>query len=307
MVQRVRLRPSDLIAPVFVHDGDRIEISSMPGVYRRGVEDAADWLDMLAGQGVGGFLVFGVLPDDVKDDTGTPGRDGENVVCRLVREVKRRGNPMVAITDVCNCEYTSHGHCGPLCDGTVDNDATLPLLAEQAVRHAEAGADWVAPSAAMDGMVQAIRTGLDAAGHRDTAILSYSVKYSGAFYGPFRDAAASAPSHGDRKAYQMDAWRGTDEALREAELDVAEGADLVMVKPAGPYLDVIAAVRNAVRLPIAAYQTSGEYAMHVAGGEKGWIDTDAVALESVAAIRRAGADLVITYHVERLLRLLGGR
>ncbi len=305
MLQRVRLRPSDLIVPVFVHDGQTVEVASMPGVFRHNIDDAADWLDKLAVRGVGGFLVFGVLPEAAKDATGTPGADGDNVVCRLVREMKRRSNPMLAITDVCLCEYTDHGHCGPLAGETVDNDAALPLLAEQAVKHAAAGADWVAPSAAMDGMVAAIRLGLDGAGHTQTAILSYSVKYAGAFYGPFRDAAASAPSFGDRRAYQMDAWRGTDEAVREAQQDVAEGADVVMIKPAGPYLDVVAAVREAVNVPTAAYQTSGEYAMHVAGGEMGWIDTDAVAFESVAAIRRAGADLVVTYHVERLLRLLG--
>ena len=304
MVQRVRLRPSDLIAPVFVHDGERVEISSMPGVFRRGVNDAADWLDTLAEKGVGGFLVFGVLPGHAKDDTGTSGRDDENVVCRLVREVKRRGNPMVAITDLCFCEYTDHGHCGPLVDGRVDNDATLENLARQAVSHAEAGADWIAPSGSMDGMVAAIRAGLDDAGHHETAILSYSVKYAGAFYGPFRDAADSAPGFGDRRAYQMDPARGTDEAVREALLDVDEGADLVMIKPAGAYLDIITAVRSAVRVPVVAYQTSGEYAMHVAGERAGWTDGDAVALETLLAMKRAGADLLITYHIDRLDRLL---
>ena len=276
----------------------------MPGVYQRPVGDAAGWLGELAGRGFGAFIAFGVIGRGKKDEVGSAALDGDNVVCRLVREVKRRGNPMTAVTDLCLCEYTDHGHCGPIVGGRVDNDATLELLAKQAVNHAEAGADWVAPSGSMDGMVAAIREGLDAAGHVETAILSYSVKYAGAFYGPFRDAAESAPGFGDRRGYQMDPLRGADEAVREAELDVAEGADLVMVKPAGPYLDVIAAVRRAVRVPVVAYQTSGEYAMHVAGERAGWVDGDAVALESLHAIRRAGADAIITYHVDRLDRLL---
>lgn len=304
MLQRVRLRASDLIVPVFVHDGPKLEVASMPGVFRLGVDDAADWLDSMAELGIGGYLVFGVLGDDQKDAVGSSGEAGDNVVCRLLRETQRRGNPMLAITDVCLCEYTDHGHCAPLVDGEADNDAALAKLGRQAVIHAEAGADWVAPSAAMDGMVAAIRRGLDDAGHHQTAIMSYAIKYAGAFYGPFRDAAASAPSTGDRKSYQMDPFRGTDEAIREAELDVAEGADVVMVKPAGPYLDVLSAMRQAVRVPTAAYQTSGEYAMHMAGGQQGWIDLDAVVMESTMAMRRAGADLVITYHAERLARML---
>ncbi len=304
MLERVRLSPENLVAPVFVHDGPRQDIASMPGIFRRGVEDAADHLDELADLGVGGFLLFGVLGEGDKDDVGTAGEDPDNVVCRLLRETRRRSNPMLAVTDVCLCEYTNHGHCAPLVDGEADNDASLERLARQAVVHAQAGADWVAPSAAMDGMVGAIRNGLDQAGYGQTAIMSYAVKYAGAFYGPFRDAAASAPSHGDRRAYQMDPLRGTDEAIREALLDVEEGADIVMIKPAGAYLDVMAAVRQAVQVPTAAYQTSGEYAMHLAGGQAGWVDVDAVALETAHAMRRAGADLVITYHAERLARLL---
>ena len=304
MLSRVSLAPAHLIAPLFVTDGPRAEVASMPGVFRRPVSDAADWLDSLADRGVGGFVAFGVIDPARKDAAGTASLDGDNVVCRLVRECKRRGNPMTAVTDLCLCEYTDHGHCGPLRDGTVDNDATLDLLAKQAANHAEAGADWIAPSGMMDGMVAAVRRGLDDAGHRRAAILSYSVKYAGPFYGPFRDAADSAPGHGDRRGYQMDPRRGVDEAVREAELDVAEGADLVMVKPAGPFLDVIAAVRAALRVPVVGYQTSAEYAMHVAGERAGWVDGDGVALESALAIRRAGADAVITYHVERLLGLL---
>ena len=304
MLRRVALARSQVIVPVFVTEGEKREVASMPGVYQRPVGDAAGWLGELAGRGFGAFIAFGVIERGKKDAVGSAALDGDNVVCRLVREVKRRGNPMTAVTDLCLCEYTDHGHCGPIVGGRVDNDATLELLAKQAVNHAEAGADWVAPSGSMDGMVAAIRGGLDAAGFVETAILSYSVKYAGAFYGPFRDAADSAPGFGDRRGYQMDPLRGTDEAVREAELDVAEGADLVMVKPAGPYLDVIAAVRAAVRVPVVAYQTSGEYAMHVAGERAGWVDGDAVALESLHAIRRAGADAVITYHVDRLDRLL---
>ncbi len=280
----------------------------MPGVYQRPVEDAAAWLDSLAEQGFGAFLAFGVVDHQKKDAAGSEALNPENLVCRLLRETRRRGNPMVAVTDLCFCEYTSHGHCGPLAGtgetSAVDNDATLGLLAQQAVNHARAGADWIAPSGSMDGMVAAIRHGLDAGGFAQTAILSYAVKYASAFYGPFREAACSAPGFGDRKAYQMDPARGVAEALAEVEQDVAEGADLVMVKPAGPYLDVIRAVRERVKVPIVAYQTSAEYAMHIAAERNGWIDGDRVVLESLTSIKRAGADLVITYHAERLARLL---
>ena len=304
VVRRVDVTKRDIIVPIFVTEGDKAEVSSMPGVFQRPVADAADWLDELAGEGFGAYLVFGVVPESKKNDRGSEALDNDNVVCRLLRETKRRGNPMVAITDLCFCEYTDHGHCGPLRGETVDNDATLELLGKQAVSHAKAGADWIAPSGAMDGMVGAIRTALDDAKLTETAILSYSVKYAGAFYGPFRDAAHSAPGFGDRRSYQMDFARGLDEAIAEVLADANEGADLTMVKPAGPYLDVIAAVHAATTLPVVAYQTSGEYAMHVAGQQNGWIDGDAVALESLHAIKRAGADLIITYHIERLRGLL---
>ena len=303
LVRRVTLSPADFIVPVFVTDGPRREVASMPGVFNLPVNEAADWLDALAEKGFGAYLVFGVIDAAKKDAAGTEAQNPDNVVCRLIRETKKRGNPMLAITDLCFCEYTDHGHCGPLCGETVDNDATLPLLATQAVNHANAGADWIAPSGAMDGMVAAIRAGLDASGHREVAILSYSVKYASAFYGPFRDAADSAPSFGDRRSYQMDPARGVEEALQEVDLDVAEGADLVMVKPAGPYLDIITAVRQRVTLPVVAYQTSAEYAMHLAAEQRGWIDADRLILESLTAIKRAGADLIITYHVDRLARL----
>ncbi len=303
MLERVAVSPSDLIAPVFVTEGQKREVASMPGVFQRPVEDAANWLDGLADKGVPAFLVFGVIDSERKDSLGSEALQGANVVCQLLREMKRRENPMVAITDLCFCEYTDHGHCGPLrgeVPVTVDNDATLARLGQQAVSHARAGADWIAPSGSMDGMVGAIRAALDEAGFGDRAILSYSVKYSGAFYGPFRDAADSAPAFGDRRTYQMDPRRGVDEAVREARLDVAEGADLVMVKPAGPYLDVIAAVRAAVDVPVVAYQTSAEYAMVRAAEANGWIDGDGVVRESLESIQRAGADAIITYHVDRV-------
>ena len=298
LTRRVAVTPGDLIAPVFVTDGERQPVASMPGVFRRPVADAADWLDRLAERGVRAYIAFGVIDAAKKDAAGSEALDPDNVVCQLVRETKRRGNPMLAVTDLCLCEYTDHGHCAPLDGAVVTNDAALPLLAQQAARHADAGADWVAPSGCMDGMVAAIRAGLDAAGHTQTAILSYAVKYAGAFYGPFRDAADSAPSFGDRRGYQMDPARGVEEAVAEALRDVEEGADLVMVKPAGPYLDVIAAVRAAVRVPVVAYQTSAEYAMHHAAAQRGWVDLKGVRDESLLAIRRAGADAVITYHVE---------
>lgn len=304
ILRRASLTKADVIVPVFVTEGAKQEVASMPGVYQRPVADAADWLGELAEAGFGAYLVFGVVARDKKDAIGSEALNGDNIVCQLLRETKRRGNPMTAITDLCFCEYTDHGHCGPLRGDTVDNDATLDLLAKQAISHANAGADWIAPSGAMDGMVGAIRHGLDEAGHSDVAILSYSVKYAGAFYGPFRDAADSAPAFGDRRMYQMDPARGVEEAVREAALDVAEGADLVMVKPAGPYLDVIAAVRSAVDVPVVAYQTSAEYAMHLAAERAGWIDGDGVVQEALLAIKRAGADAIITYHADRLARLL---
>jgi porphobilinogen synthase len=213
---------------------------------------------------------------------------------------------MAAITDLCFCEYTSHGHCGPLTDdrGTVKNDETVERLVRQAINHARAGAAVIAPSGMMDGTVGALRTGLDGAGFTDVSILSYAVKYASAFYGPFRDAADSAPEFGDRRGYQMDPARGPGEALREARLDVEQGADMVMVKPAGPYLDIVSAVRRTVDVPLVAYQVSGEYAMLEAAARNGWLDRDRAVLESLTAIKRAGADLIITYYAERLARLL---
>lgn len=308
MLQSVQLRKSDIIVPVFVVPGKGIkrEVSSMPGVFQLSVDLACEFLSDLSRKGFGAYLAFGVIDADCKDDTGSEAVRPDNVVCELIRATKAAKIPMAAITDLCLCEYTSHGHCGPLTEdqSTVDNDATLPLLAQQAVNHARAGADVIAPSGMMDGMVQAIRAGLDANGFSDRSILSYSVKYASGFYGPFRDAAQSAPSFGDRRSYQMDPARGISEALVELDLDLQQGADMVMVKPAGAYLDVIRAVREHANVPVVAYQVSGEYAMLEAAAQKGWLDHDRTVLESLIAIKRAGADLIISYYAPLLAKLL---
>lgn len=308
MLQQVQLRRSDFVLPIFVREGknERREIASMPGVFQMSVDVATDWLARRTEEGFGAFLVFGVIERSKKDAVGSVGMDENNVVCQLLRSVKSRKIPMAAITDLCFCEYTSHGHCGVPSDdsATVRNDDTVANLVKQAVNHAKAGADVIAPSGMMDGTVAALRRGLDVAKFPDVAILSYAVKYASAFYGPFRDAADSAPAFGDRKAYQMDPARGVDEAIRETKLDIEQGADLVMVKPAGPYLDVLSAVRKSVDVPVVAYQVSGEYAMLEAAGKNNWLDHDRAVLESLTAIKRAGADLVITYYGELLARLL---
>jgi porphobilinogen synthase len=308
MLQRVHLRRSDFIVPVFVTEGAgvRKEVASMPGVFQMSVDVATPWLARRAEEGFKSYLVFGVIDRAKKDPLGSPALDPDNVVCRLLREVGRQQIPMAGITDLCFCEYTSHGHCGPMtADGqTVQNDATVERLVTQAVNHARAGAAVIAPSGMMDGTVGALRRGLDAARFPDVALLAYAVKYASAFYGPFRDAADSAPSHGDRKSYQMDPARGVDEALMEARLDVEQGADMIMVKPAAAYLDVIAACRQRFDVPTVAYQVSGEYSMIEAAARNGWIDRDRVVLESLTAIKRAGADLIISYYAETLARLL---
>jgi porphobilinogen synthase len=308
MLQRVTLRRSDIIVPIFVREGKGIrqEVSSMPGVFQMSVDVATPWLGKQADEGFGAYLVFGVVDRDSKDELGSAALDEDNVVCRLIGAAKSAGNKMLAITDLCFCEYTSHGHCGPMTDdhSTVKNDETVDQLVRQAVSHAKAGADVIAPSGMMDGTVAALRRGLDQASYSDIPILSYAVKYASAFYGPFRDAADSAPAFGDRKSYQMDPARGVDEALLEARLDVEQGADMVMVKPAGPYLDIISAVRKSVDVPVVAYQVSGEYAALEAAARNGWLDRDRAVLESLIAIKRAGADLIITYYAELLGKLL---
>ncbi len=310
MLQRVSLRRSDIICPVFVREGKNVrqEVSSMPGVYQMSVDVALDWLSARAEQGFAAYLVFAVIDRDKKDPRGSAALDPDNIVCQLLRAVKQKQIPMVGMTDLCFCEYTSHGHCGPMSadDATVINDETVSLLVQQAVNHAKAGAEVIAPSGMMDGTVGALRKGLDAAGFENTSILSYAVKYASAFYGPFRDAADSAPAFGDRRGYQMDPARGVEEAILEAQLDIDQGADMVMVKPAGAYLDIISAVRQRVNVPVVAYQVSGEYAMIEASARNGWLDHDRAVMESLLAIKRAGADLIISYYAERLPSLLLG-
>lgn len=308
MLQRVTLRRSDFIVPVFVTEGAgfRKEVPSMPGVFQMSVDLASDWLARRAEEGFKSYLIFGVIDRAKKDPAGSAALEPDNVVCRLLREVNRRQIPMAGITDLCFCEYTSHGHCGPLSDdgSTVRNDETVARLVTQAVNHAKAGAAIIAPSGMMDGTIGALRQGLDSAGFPDVALLAYAVKYASAFYGPFRDAADSAPAHGDRKSYQMDPARGVEEALLEARLDVEQGADMIMVKPAAAYLDIISACRKAFDVPMVAYQVSGEYSMIEAAAKNGWIDRDRLLLESLIAIKRAGADLIISYYAEALARLL---
>jgi porphobilinogen synthase len=308
MLQRVTLRRSDIIVPIFVAEGSgvRREVASMPGVFQMSVDVAVPWLAKRAEEGFGAYLIFGVIDRAKKDALGSPAMDENNVVCQLLRAVKAQKVPMLGITDLCFCEYTSHGHCGVLTAdrSTVRNDETVERLVTQAVNHAKAGAAVIAPSGMMDGTVGALRSGLDSAGFGDVSILSYAVKYASAFYGPFRDAADSAPEFGDRRSYQMDPARGIDEAILEAKLDVEQGADMVMVKPAGPYLDVISAVRAAVNVPMVAYQVSGEYAMLEAAARNGWLDRERAVIESLLSIKRAGADLIISYYAELLAKLI---
>ena len=305
LVRETRLDPGQLILPLFVRSGQgvRIAVESMPGCFQTSVDemlrDARDARDA----GVGGVLLFGI--PEKKDATGSSAWDDKGPVQQAVRALKKEIPELVAITDVCMCEYTDHGHCGVLRDGEVVNDETLELLAREALSHARAGADMVAPSDMMDGRVGAIRAALDEAGFEQLPIMSYSAKFAGPFYGPFRDAAESAPKSGDRRGYQMDA-ANAEEAVREAEQDIAEGADIVMVKPAGPFLDVIQRVKSATGYPVAAYQVSGEFAMIQAAAERGWVDGERAMMESLLSIRRAGADIIITYFAVRAARLLRG-
>ena len=294
LVRETSLAPSQLVLPLFVRSGKRVRqpVGAMPGVAQLSVDELLRDAEAGARAGIGGVLLFGI--PDTKDATGSSAWDDRGPVQRAVVELKRALPDLAVITDVCMCEYTEHGHCGILRDGEVDNDATLELLARTAISHAEAGADIVAPSDMMDGRVAAVRAGLDAAGHSRAVILSYAAKYASAYYGPFREAAESAPKEGDRRGYQMDP-PNVAEALREAAQDIAEGADIIMVKPAGPYLDVVARVKAETGFPLAAYQVSGEYAMIRAAAERGWLDGERVMMESLAGIRRAGADVIVTY------------
>ena len=294
LVRETRLAPQQLVMPMFVIEGhDREQpIPSLPGHSRLSADRAVAVARDLATLGVGGVLLFGI--PEVKDDDGRAAADPRGPVAATLRALREAGLPLVLAADVCLCEYTTHGHCGVVVDGEVDNDATLPLLAEAAVAYAEAGADLVGPSGMMDGQVAAIREGLDDAGHQGTAIVAYASKAASAFYGPFREAAGSAPAFGDRRGYQMDFANGR-EALREMELDAAEGADILMVKPAITSLDLLARARERFDLPLAAYHVSGEVAMLEAAAARGWIDRRAAALETLTAISRAGADILITY------------
>ncbi len=295
MVRETSLAPSDFIAPLFVVPGEKVRqpVPSMPGVDRTSPELAAKDARALFSLGVKSVILFGI--PDRKDARGTTSADPEGPVCRAVRAIKSESPGTVVMTDVCLCEYTDHGHCGVLKGETVDNDPTLEILAAEALAHAKAGADVVAPSDMMDGRVAAIRRTLDANGFASVPILAYAAKYASGFYGPFREAAESTPSFGDRRAYQMDP-ANVREAVKEVLSDVEEGADLVMVKPAMAYLDVVRAVREATNVPLAAYNVSGEYAMVKAAGKAGWIDGKRVTLEILTSIRRAGADLILTYH-----------
>jgi porphobilinogen synthase len=303
LVRETRLSADMFLYPLFVTTGAgrRTEVASMPGVYQLSVEEAVKEAAAAKADGVPGVLLFG-LPD-TKDEAGSSAYDPDGPVHAATRAIKREHGDILVVTDVCLCEYTSHGHCGVLVEGEVANDPTVELLARAALSHAEAGADIVAPSDMMDGRVGRIRQALDRAGFNQVAIMSYAAKYCSAFYGPFRDAADSAPAFGDRRSHQMDP-ANVDEALREVALDIEEGADIVMVKPALAYLDVIARVKESFNIPTAAYQVSGEYAMIKAAARNGWIDEPRAMLETLTAIRRAGADIIITYFAREAARVL---
>lgn len=306
MVRETRLSVDDLILPLFVVPGTGVRnpVRSMPGVDQLSVDEMVKEAREIADLGIPGVILFGVPDDEDKDPEGTEAYNPEGLVPEAIRAIKEEVPELLLWADVCMCEYTSHGHCGLLTDqGEVENDPTLELLAQAALAYAQAGADAVAPSDMMDGRVWAIRETLDQEGYPHLPIVSYAAKYASAFYGPFRDAAHSAPAFGDRKAYQMDP-ANAEEALREVELDVEEGADIVMVKPAGAYLDVIRRVKDLFALPTAAYQVSGEFSLIKAAGEKGWVDERRVALESLLGIKRAGADMILTYFAKDVARWL---
>jgi len=303
MVRETRLRVDDFVYPLFaVHGrGVRAPIASMPGQYRLSVDELLRECKDAASMGIPDVLLFG-LPVD-KDPRGSEAYAEDGIIQQAVRAVKETIPDLLVVTDVCLCEYTSHGHCGVVEEGRVKNDPTLDLLARTAVSHVEAGADMVAPSDMMDGRVAAIREALDENGNQETPIMAYSAKYASAFYGPFREAADSTPQFGDRRSYQMDPANSV-EAMREVALDVDEGADIVMVKPALPYLDIIAKVKSEFGLPVAAYSVSGEYAMLRAAGQLGWLDEEAAMMEALTGIRRAGADIIITYFAKEAARIL---
>ena len=303
MARETRLSVGDLVFPIFVTHGRNVrsEIEPMPGMYQLSLDHLIAEIGAVAELGIPAVLLFGI--PERKDAAGTEAYQASGIVQEAIRVVKQTAPDLIVIADLCLCEYTDHGHCGVVVDGRVDNDGTLELLGKTAVCQAEAGADMVAPSAMMDGQVQAVRDALDGGGFVDTPIMAYSAKYASAFYGPFRVAAESAPQFGDRKAYQLDTPNAR-EALREIEQDVAEGADIVMVKPALAYLDVISEARRRFTCPIAAYNVSGEYAMVKAAVQNGWLDGERVTLELLTAIKRAGADMIITYHAKEAAQWL---
>jgi len=303
LVRETRLSPSDLILPYFVVPGSGVRqpVASMPGVDHLSVDELVQDAAQAAELGIPAVLLFGV--PEWKDERGSSGYADDGIVQRAVMALRESVPDLVVVTDVCLCEYTSHGHCGVIRDGDVANDETLELLARQAVSHARAGAHIVAPSDMMDGRVGTLRAALDAEGFEDVAILSYAAKFASAFYGPFRDAAGSAPQFGDRRSYQMDPANG-DEAIREVLLDIDEGADIVMVKPAMAYLDIVRRVKETTGYPVCAYHVSGEYAAVLAAGERGWLDANRTMFETLIAIRRAGADMIITYWARECAKAL---
>jgi porphobilinogen synthase len=304
LVRETSLAPDDFILPLFVCPGQgvRREIGSMPGNFQLSTDELVKECAEAASLGIGGVILFGI--PETKDEMASGGYDPNGIVQQAIRAIKREVPKLLVVTDVCNCEYTSHGHCGKLVNGDVDNDATLEWLTASAVSHAKAGVDVVAPSDMMDGRVAAIRKALDAEGFSNTPILSYAAKYASAFYGPFREAAESAPQSGDRRSHQMDPANAR-EAMREIELDIEEGADMIMVKPALSYLDIIRRARERWDIPIAAYQVSGEFSMIMAAARNGWIDRERVMMETLTSIRRAGADFILTYFAKDAARLLG--
>ena len=303
IVRETRVDPASLIYPMFVKEGTGIveEIPTMPGQYRYSIDTMERKLEELLDAGVSSVMFFGI--PDHKDEVGSGAYAEDGIVQRAVRLARREFPEMYLITDVCMCEYTSHGHCGVLCGHDVDNDATLKLLAKSALSHVQAGADMVAPSDMMDGRVAAIRDILDENGYKNTPIMSYAVKYASAFYGPFRDAAGSAPAFGDRKSYQMD-YHNSREGIKEALLDVQEGADIIMVKPAMSYLDMVAKIKEAVQVPVASYSVSGEYAMIKAGAKLGYIDEEKIICETAASAFRAGCDIYLTYFAKEIAQYM---
>jgi porphobilinogen synthase len=305
MVRETTLSPDNFIYPMFVTHGKgvRKEISSMPGNYQQSVENLVKDCEEVRGLGIPAVILFGI--PEHKDELGTEAYSDEGIVQHAIKAIKNKLPDLMVITDVCMCEYTNHGHCGVIKNGTVQNDATLELLAKEALSHAKAGADMVAPSDMMDGRVGAIREALDDSGFTDTPIMAYAAKYASGFYGPFREAAESTPQFGDRRSYQMDPSNGR-EALREVELDIEEGADIVMVKPALSYLDIISQVKQEFNMPVAAYNVSGEFSMVKAAAKLGWIDGERVMMEILTSIKRAGADMILTYHAKEAAKLLNG-